>query len=67
MRESYTSHSESIRVNPGKRILGLPERLFYRLGVLVFYALLFFMISYFSHQVRMPESSVLPDQVESSR
>lgn len=41
----------------GKRILGIPERLIYRMGVFLFYLLLFSAISFFSKDENLPDSA----------
>ena len=48
-----------------RRILGLPERLFYRIGVFFFYIGLFFAISFFSKKVKMPDNQPV-EQIRSN-
>lgn len=64
MAEFYnlSSRSNGVSKSNGKRILGLPERQIYRIGVFLFYLTLFVAISFFSKKVKLPEDPI-PVQV----
>lgn len=55
MADFYNISSDGSGFSPKrKRILGLPERQVYRIGVFLFYLLLFTAISFFSKRVKLP-------------
>lgn len=60
MAEFYplSTDNSGISKRNGKRIMGLPERQVYRIGVFLFYLTLFVAISFFSKKVKLPEDPV---------
>lgn len=54
MQENYSS-SSFFQEKP-RKIFGIPEKTVYRIGVFVFYILLFFAISLFSKKVQLPQN-----------
>lgn len=56
MQDHYSS-SPFFHEKP-RKIFGLPEKTVYKLGVLIFYILLFFAISFFSKKVQLPQDEV---------
>lgn len=53
MQENYSS-SHYFQEKP-RRIFGIPEKTVYRIGVFIFYILLFFAISFVSRNVQLPQ------------
>ncbi len=65
MQENYSSQSY-FQEKP-RRILGIPEKTIYRIGVLVFYILLFFAISFFSKKVQIPQNETYNSSVQNGK
>jgi hypothetical protein len=61
MTEFYPLSSDhtDISKKSGRRILGLPERQVYRIGVFIFYVVLFVAISFLTKKVKLPSDPIM--------
>lgn len=58
------SESNGLTKPSPRRILGLPERQVYRIGVFLFYVMLFVAISFFTRKVKLPQEPLTDHPME---
>ncbi|MBK6444650.1 MAG: hypothetical protein IPG90_02695 [Bacteroidetes bacterium] len=65
MQENYSS-SPYFQEKP-RKIMGIPEKTVYRIGVFIFYILLFFAISLVTKKVQLPQDEPYKNSLQESK